>query len=551
MNVTSHDGTTIAFDVQGDGPPLILIDGAMTTRKSESRPELMALLAPHYTVYSYDRRGRGESTDTQPYAVEREIEDIDALIEHAGGRAFLHGHSSGGCLALRAAVVLGSGKVAKVAAYEAPWNDDPAAQEAWRRYRRELAEAVAGGRRGDAAALFMRYVGTPAEQIAGMREQAFWAGFEAVAPTLLYDAEIMGPAGALPSMELAEVTAPVLAICGGASPAFMCATARSISEDVPNGAQRTIPGQTHAVQPAAEAPVLIDFFGEEARAVTRSVPRSGPGRSGRVNANGIDYYYEIHGEGEPLLALHGGLGSIDLFGPSPLFASGRQVIAVDLQGHGRTPLGDRPISLFDMGDDMAVLLEQLGYRQVDAFGYSLGGGVAFRLAVQHPEMVRRLVLASTGFSQDGFYPEMLPQQAAVSGAVADKMKGTPIYESYMAIAPHPEDFPRLLDRMGEAMRQPYDFSEDVRGLRMPVMLVFGDSDMFRPEHIVEFYHLLGGGLRDAGWMRETMAPNRLAILPDVTHYEMAMAPALVPTVLPFLNGETHAASGSEEVQQAA
>ncbi len=274
--------------------------------------------------------------------------------------------------------------------------------------------------------------------------------------------------------------------------------------------------------------------------------------AGRVNANGIDYYYEIHGEGEPLLVLHGGLGSIDLFGPSPaLFNAGRQVIAVDLHGHGRTPLGDRPISLIDMGDDMAMILEQLGYRQVDVLGYSLGGGVAFRLAVQHPAMVCRLVLVSTGFSQDAFFPEMLAQQAQVSGAMADKMKDTPLYQSYSAIAPHPEDFPRLLDRMGEAMRQPYDFSEDVKGLRMPVMLVYGDSDMFRPEHIVEFYHLLGGGLRDAGWMRENMSQNRLAIIPGQTHYDVFASAALVPTVLPFLNGEMGAGSGAEQVERAA
>jgi len=189
------------------------------------------------------------------------------------------------------------------------------------------------------------------------------------------------------------------------------------------------------------------------------------------------------------------------------------VIAVDLQGHGRTTLGDRPIRLTDMGDDMAVLLGRLGYAQVDALGYSFGGGVAFRLAVQHPELVRRLVLVSAGFSMDGFYPEMRPQQAQMNGGMADMMKDTPMYQSYAAIAPHPEDFPRLLDRMGELMREPYDFSADVKALRMPVMLVFGDSDMYRPEHIVEFYKLLGGGLRDAGWMRENMSPNRLAILP--------------------------------------
>ena len=281
-------------------------------------------------------------------------------------------------------------------------------------------------------------------------------------------------------------------------------------------------------------------------------PPTPPAKSGRVAANGIDYYYEIHGDGEPLLVLHGGLGSIDMFGPSPdLLAAGRQVIAVDLHGHGRTPLGDRPISLIDMGDDMAVLLERLGHRQVDVMGYSMGGGVAFRLAVQHPERVRRLVLVSTGFSQDAFYAEMLPQQAQVSGAMADAMKDTPMYVNYAAVAPHPEDFPRLLDRMGEEMRQPYDFSEDVKTLRMPVMLVYGDSDMFRPEHIVEFYHLLGGGLRDAGWQRETMSQNRLAIIPDQTHYDVFASAALVPTVLPFLNGQTWGASLSEETRPAA
>jgi pimeloyl-ACP methyl ester carboxylesterase len=234
-----------------------------------------------------------------------------------------------------------------------------------------------------------------------------------------------------------------------------------------------------------------------------------------------------------------------------LLAESRQVIAVDLQGHGRSTLGDRPIRLADIGDDMAVLLGRLGHGQVDALGYSFGGGVAFRLAAQHPGLVRRLVLVSTGFSQDGFYPEMLPQQAQMSGAMADMMKDTPMYQSYAAIAPHPEDFPKLLDRMGELMREPYDFSADVKALRVPVMLVFGDSDMYRPEHIVEFYRLLGGGLRDAGWMRENMSQNRLAILPDLTHYETGAAPAMVRAVLPFLNGETGAANSSERVERAA
>jgi pimeloyl-ACP methyl ester carboxylesterase len=261
-------------------------------------------------------------------------------------------------------------------------------------------------------------------------------------------------------------------------------------------------------------------------------------KTGHVPANGIRYYYEIHGAGEPLLLLHGGLGSIDLFEPGlPELAKTRQVIAVDLHGHGRTELGNRPISLPAMGDDLAAVVEKLGYHQVDVMGYSLGGGVALRLAIQHPSLVRRLVLISAVYSTDGFYPEMLPMQALVGAAMVEQMKPTPIYQSYVKVAPKPEDFPRLLDAMGAWMRQSYDWSEEVKKLKMPVMLVWGDSDMMRPEHIVRFYQLLGGGLRDAGWQREHISPNRLAILPNVTHYEMAIAPALIPTVLPFLNGE--------------
>lgn len=283
----------------------------------------------------------------------------------------------------------------------------------------------------------------------------------------------------------------------------------------------------------------------------RTTERLAPQQTGYVLANGVNYYYEILGQGEPLLLLHGGLGSIDMFGPVllPALANERQVIAVDLHGHGRTALGDRPISLIDMGNDMAILLEKLGHRQVDALGYSMGGGVAFRLAVQHPTLVRRLVLVSAGYAQDGFYAEMLPMQAQVGAAMAEAMKETPMYQSYVKVAPKPEDFPRLLDRMGELMRTPYDWSEDVKKLTMPVMLVWGDSDMFRPEHMVRFYRLLGGGLKDAGWMREHMSKNRLAILPDLTHYEIFMAPALAEAVLPFVNGISNAPSWANQVTE--
>jgi len=271
-----------------------------------------------------------------------------------------------------------------------------------------------------------------------------------------------------------------------------------------------------------------------------------PSKSGHAAVNGVNYYYAIYGSGEPLLLLHSGLFHTEMFGLTlTKLAVNRQVIGVDLQGHGRTPLGNREISLIDMGNDMAGVLKKIGYDKVDVLGYSMGGGVAFQFGVQHPEMVRRLVLVSTPFAQDGFYPEMLPQQAALSAAMAEQMKETPIYKSYAAIAPHPEEFPKLLDQMGAYMRKPYDWSADVRKLTMPVMLIYGDSDMFRPEHEVKFYQLLGGGLQDAGWQREHMSQNRLAILPDVTHYEMGVAPQMVDAALPFLSGAGRAKSRDE------
>ncbi|HYV68155.1 MAG TPA: alpha/beta hydrolase [Myxococcales bacterium] len=278
--------------------------------------------------------------------------------------------------------------------------------------------------------------------------------------------------------------------------------------------------------------------------------KQGPVRSGRLAVNGLNYYYEIHGEGEPLLLLHGGLGSIDMFGPvMTMLAEKRKVVAVDLQGHGRTELGTRPLSLLDMGDDMAGIVEGLGFKTVDVLGYSLGAGVGFRFAVQHPDAVRRLVLVSCGYAQDGFYPEMLPQQAQVSAAMADQMKDTPMYKSYRAVAPKPDDFPRLLDQMGAWMRQPYDWSGDVAKLKMPVMLIYGDGDMFRPEHEIKFYQLLGGGLKDAGWMRENLSQNRLAILPNRTHYDIFFAPELATTALPFLNGEMKVKRWEDSVQE--
>ncbi len=195
--VTAKDGTRIAYDSTGEGPAVILIDGALCTRSSGSKPELVARLAPHCTVYSYDRRGRGDSGDTQPFSVEREVDDIAALIEEAGGAASLYGHSSGGSLALEAALRLGD-RVEKLAMYEAPYNDAPEARCTWREYGEQLTALLAADRRGDAVALFMALVGTPTEQIAGMRHAPFWPLLEAVAPTLAYDYAAVGEDGAVP-----------------------------------------------------------------------------------------------------------------------------------------------------------------------------------------------------------------------------------------------------------------------------------------------------------------------------------------------------------------
>jgi len=258
--VSSADGTKIAYEKQGDGPALILIDGAMNSRSSGSKPELASLLSRNFTVYSYDRRGRGDSGDTLPYAVDREIEDIEALIGDAGGTAYLFGHSSGACLALEATVKLG-GKVTALAMYDAPYDDDPAARQAWREYIKQLTTALAVGRQGDAVALFMRYVGMPDSQIDGMRQTPFWPAAEAIAPTLAYDhAGVIGEDNSVPTGPAARVPVPALVIAGGAGREFMKDTARTLTQAMPRARCRVLEGQTHDINPGVLAPVLAEFF---------------------------------------------------------------------------------------------------------------------------------------------------------------------------------------------------------------------------------------------------------------------------------------------------
>lgn len=260
QTVTSQDGTQVAYDKQGNGPPVVLVSGALVTRSSDT--ELAELLARHFTVYSYDRRGRGDSGDTKPYSVEREIEDIEALIDEAGGLAYLYGISSGACLALEAAAKLG-GKVKKLAVYEAPYDEAEGAAEEWKRFRAELTELLAADRRGDAIVLHLKFVGAPDEAIARMKASPVWADMEAIAPTLAYDAAVVGEDRSVPVELAAEVKANTLVMDGGASREimpFMHATAERLARAIPNAQRRTIEGQGHDVSSGALAPVLVEFL---------------------------------------------------------------------------------------------------------------------------------------------------------------------------------------------------------------------------------------------------------------------------------------------------
>jgi pimeloyl-ACP methyl ester carboxylesterase len=255
-----------------------------------------------------------------------------------------------------------------------------------------------------------------------------------------------------------------------------------------------------------------------------------------ADVNGIKLYYEIRGTGHPLILLHGGLGAIEMFGPNlPALANGRQVIAVDLQGHGRTADIDRPLKTELMADDIAALIQHLKLDRPDIMGFSLGGGVAVLLAIRHPELVGRLVLVSTPIRRDAFYPEILAQQVQVTAEAAEAMKQTPMYQLYASIAPRPEDWARLLSKLGSSMKDDFDFSKKIAGITATTLIVAGDADIFPPAHAVEVFGLLGGGKRDGGWDGAGRPKSRLAILPGVTHYNIAIAPALASTVISFLD----------------
>ena len=255
-----------------------------------------------------------------------------------------------------------------------------------------------------------------------------------------------------------------------------------------------------------------------------------------ASVNGLNLYYEVHGVGEPLILLHGGVGAIQMFGEVlPFLAQNRQVVAVDLQAHGRTADIDRPLRYELMADDIAALIKHMGIEEADVMGYSLGGGAALRTAIGHPEVVRKLVLVSTPFKSDGWYPEILAGMGQMGSQVAEPMKQTPMYQQYASIAPKPEDWPVLLTKLGELLRQDYDWSNDVAAIKAPTLIVVGDADSIRTAHAVAFFELLGGGKVDAGWDGSAMSNARLAILPAMTHYNIYSSPQLSAVVVPFLD----------------
>ena len=259
-----------------------------------------------------------------------------------------------------------------------------------------------------------------------------------------------------------------------------------------------------------------------------------------AEVNGINLYYELHGTGRPLVLLHGGLGSGEMFGPVvPALAVHHQVILPDLQGHGRTADIDRPLDLAAMADDIAALIDHLELDSPDVVGYSLGGGVAVRTAVKYPEKIRRLVAFSANSRRSAIYPEMLEQQGQVSGAAAEFMVGTPMYELYNRVAPRPEDFPRLLDKIGAMMSVDFDYTEEIRGLQVPTLIGAADADMAPPSHFVEIFELLDGGQRDGGWMGEgrPKGGHALAIVPGTTHYNVFDSPLVVPIIRAFLDDD--------------
>lgn len=255
-----------------------------------------------------------------------------------------------------------------------------------------------------------------------------------------------------------------------------------------------------------------------------------------ANVNGLNMYYEIQGTGKPLVVIHGGLGTISMVAQIlPALAENRQVIAVELQGHGHTADIKRPLSFEAMADDIGALIKYLGLENVDLVGYSLGGGVALQTAIRHPDMVRKLVIVSAVYRSAGWYPEIRAGMRSINAEAAKAWVGSPMHQAYVSVAPKPDDWTALVAKVGQLVGQDYDWSKDVSAIKAPMMIVVGDADAVRTAHAVQFFELLGGGKADAGWDGSGMSNARLAILPGITHYNIFSSPVLASTITPFLD----------------
>jgi pimeloyl-ACP methyl ester carboxylesterase len=258
-------------------------------------------------------------------------------------------------------------------------------------------------------------------------------------------------------------------------------------------------------------------------------------KTGYAPVNGLQLYYEIHGSGDPLVVLHGALGSTQTYVPDlAALARKRQVIAVDLQAHGRTADIDRPLTCQAMADDIGALLTHLDLPKVDVMGYSLGGGVAIQTGVRHRDRVRKLVVVSFAFARSAAFPSVIAGFDALGSQLSEVMKPSPIYQVYQSVAPRPQDFPRLLDRVGALSKQDYDWMGDVPKMP-PTLIVAADADYYRLSHLLEVYAKLGGGAGDPGWDGSGgRSSSELAILPGTSHYDILASPQLVATVEAWL-----------------
>lgn len=256
----SKDGTAIAYEKTGKGPSLILVNGALAHRKLYGEKDLAARLAKDFSVIFFDRRGRGESTDTKPYSVEREIEDIEALVNEAGGSAYLFGSSSGAALSLLAANKLGPEKITKLSLYEPPYGSDNAEdKQQYAGEKKKINELIAAGKPGDAVALFMESTGAPPDALEGMKKSPEWKDMERVGHTLVYDFEVLGD-GTVPLDIAKSIAVPTQVLDGEKSLDFMHATTGTLGKVIPGAVRKTLKDQTHQVSPEALAPVLREFF---------------------------------------------------------------------------------------------------------------------------------------------------------------------------------------------------------------------------------------------------------------------------------------------------